>query len=148
MSGFQPYPAAGSVTTLAALAARTVGANGDAAFLGYQHRRYVALLNITASATASGDTLDVYVDVSIDGTTWLNAIHFTQQAGDGAATKRFAVLDSTNPGTSDIAVATDATAGAVRPALFGPYVRARWAMVDYGSNGNTSHTFSVTLLAA
>jgi hypothetical protein len=47
---------------------------------------------------------------------------------------------------ADIAFVTDAASGAVRPSLFGPYARARWAIVD-GGGGDTSHTFSVSLYA-
>jgi hypothetical protein len=133
----------GAAITLAASAARTTSANGTAvASLGYLSR-YIVVCNITASATEAGDTLDVYVDVSLDGSTYFNAIHFTQQAGDGAARKEFAVLDSSNPGTSVINVTTDAASGVVRPALFGPYMRARWAIATSGTS-NSSHTFSVT----
>ncbi len=130
--------------TLAASAARTMGANG-AALDGVGHfKRFIFVLNITASATDAGDTLDVYIDWSIDGgTTWLNGGHFTQQAGNGAAAKAFMVFDPSNPGTSAIAVTSDAASGAVRPGLFGTSVRARWAIADSG-NGNSSHTFSVT----
>lgn len=137
------YPPPGKLYTLAASAARTASANGSAVYVGSHRRRVVALLDIADSATAAGDTCDVYVDVSLDGSTWLNAIHFTQQAGNASDVKRFAVLDSTSPGTTDVAVATDANSGAVRPALIGPYLRARWALVDGGEDANTSHTFSV-----
>jgi len=106
-------------------------------------RRLVVLLSITASAADAGDTLDVYVDVSLDGSNWLNAIHFTQQAGNGSAAKEWAVLDPSAPGTSVVAATSDAASGAVRPSLCGPYVRARWAIVDSG-DGDQSHTFSVT----
>lgn len=134
----------GETVTLAASAARTSGANGSWVYLGGERRRIVFLLDITASATDAADTLDVYVDVSFDGTNSVgNAIHYTQQAGNGAAAKIFAVLDATNPGTSVVATTSDAAAGAVRPGLFGPYYRARWAIVDSG-DANSSHTFSVT----
>lgn len=135
--------AEGGAFTLAASAARTSGANGTAVVVG-GWRRAVVLLSVTASATDAGDTLDVYVDMlAPDGATWLNAIHFAQQAGAGAAKKEFAVLDTSNPGTASIAVTADAAAGAVRPALFGPQLRARWVIVDSG-DGNSSHTFAVT----
>jgi len=135
----------GEIVTLAASAARTVGANGTAVFVGGERRRFIFLLDITVSATDAADTLDVYVDVSFENVTWLNAIHYTQQAGNGAAIKLFAVLDPSAPGTSVINVTSDAAASVVRPALFGAYYRARWAIVDGAPGaGDQSHTFSVT----
>lgn len=133
----------GRLVTLAASAARTAGANGTPVTgLGWV-RRLIVVLDITASATDAGDTLDVFVDVSPDGgTTWLNAVHFTQQAGNGSARAEFAVLDPSNPGTSVVNVTADAAAGAVRPALFGDAIRARWEIVDSG-DADQSHTFSV-----
>jgi hypothetical protein len=133
----------GRLVTLAASAARTAGANGSAVLALGRFKRWVVVLDITASATDAADTLDVYIDVSLDGTTWLNAVHFTQQAGNGTARKEFAVLDPSNPGTSVVNVTSDATSGAVRPALYGAQMRARWAIVDAGTLGNQSHTFSV-----
>jgi len=136
----------GEVLTLAALAARTAGANGTAVYVGGERKRFIVVNNITVSATDAADTLDVYVDVSMDNITWHNAIHFTQQAGNGAARTEYAVLDPSNPGVSVINVTADAAAAAVRPALFGPYMRARWAIVDSG-DANQSHTFSVIVYA-
>jgi hypothetical protein len=136
----------GELITLAASAARTAGANGTAVFVGGERKRFVMVNPITASAAVAGDTLDVYVDFSLDGTTWYNAVHFTQQAGNGAARTEFAVLDPANPGTAVVDVTSDAAAAAVRPALFGPYMRARWAIVDAGAHGQ-SHTFSVLAYA-
>jgi len=136
----------GEVITLAALAARTAGANGTAVYVGGERKRFIVVNNITASLTDAGDTLDVYVDVSLDNVTWHNAIHFTQQAGNGAARIEYAVLDPSNPGVAVIDVTADAAAAAVRPALFGPYMRARWAIVDSG-DANQSHTFSVIVYA-
>lgn len=133
----------GTTYTLAASGARTSGANGTAQTVdGW--RRAICLLNITASAHEAGDTLDVYVDISPDaGTTWINAIHFTQQAGNGAAKKEVAILDPSNPGTSVIVVTSDAASAAVRPAVWGNQIRARWAIADSG-DADQSHTFSVT----
>lgn len=134
----------GETFTLAASAARTAGANGSWVFFGGERRRLIFLLDITASATAAGDTLNVFIDASIDGTNSIGSVaHFTEQAGDGAAAKEVAVLDASNPGTDVIVVTTDVAAATTRPALFGAYYRARWALVDAGG-ADTSHTFSVT----
>jgi len=134
----------GETFTLAASAVRTAGANGSwVPFLG-ERSRFVFVCDITASGVAAGDTLDVYIDVSFDGTNSAgNAVHFTQQAGNAAAKKEFAVLDSQTPGTSVVVATADAASGAVRPALFGAYYRTRWAIVDSGG-GTQTHTFSVT----
>ena len=136
----------GETITLAASAARTASANGTAVFIGGERRRFIVVNAITASATAAGDVADIYVDFSLDDTTYYNAIHFTQQAGDGSARTEYAVLDPSAPGAATIDVTADATTGVVRPSLFGPYIRARWALTD-GGGGDTSHTFSVIAYA-
>ncbi len=132
--------------TLAASAARVASGNGTSVFIGGERKRFIVVNAITASATAAGDTADVYVDFSLDGTTWYNAVHFTQQAGNGAARTEYAVLDPSAPGAATIDVTTDAASGVVLPSLFGPYMRARWVLVD-GGGGDTSHTFSVIAYA-
>lgn len=132
----------GELITLAASAARTASANGTAVTgLGWRNR-YIVLFDLTVADTDAGDTLDVYIDVSLDGSTWLNAVHFTQIIGTDAASKRYAVLDPSAPGTAEILVTADAAAGVVRPSLFGPQMRARWAIVDAGTD-DASFTFSV-----
>jgi hypothetical protein len=136
----------GESIVLAASAARTANGNGTGVFVGGERKRFIVVNAITASATAAGDTADIYVDFSLDGTTWYNAVHFTQQAGNGAARTEYAVLDPSDPGTSTIDVTTDAASGVVRPSLFGPYIRARWVLVD-GGGADTSHTFSVIAYA-
>jgi len=133
---------AGHLFTLAASAARTTGANGTAQGGLGGFRRFVFLLDITASATDALDVLNVYIDVSLDNSTWFNAVHFTQQDGNGAVGKQIAVLDPSTPGTGVVAVTSDATSGVVRPAVWGPYMRARWTIADTGT-ANSSHTFSV-----
>ncbi len=132
----------GKAVTLAASAARTAGANGTAVGGLGAYRRWIIVCAITASAADAADTLNVYVDVSLDGTTWYNAVHFTQQAGDGAAVTLVAVLDPANPGTAVVDITADAASGAVRPAMWGMQMRARWAIVDSGDH-DQSHTFSV-----
>ena len=137
----------GETITLFAAAARAVGAAVvSASFdLGGERRRFSIVNAITASATDAGDTLDVYVDFSLDNATWYNAIHFTQQAGNGAARTEFATLDPTNPGAVVVNITADAAAGAVRPGVFGRYIRGRYTIVD--ADANASHTFSLIAYA-
>jgi len=138
----------GEDITLAASAARgaTAGTNGTAVAIDGSRRRFIVLIEFTAKATDANDTCDVYVDVLI-GSTWINAIHFTQALGNGTdAAKEFAILDPANPGTSAINVTSDASSGAVRPAAFGSQMRARWVIVD-PTGANASFTFSVIAYA-
>lgn len=136
----------GESFTLRASAAATAvaGATGTAvSFLG-ERKRFIVLLDITNSDTDADDTLDVYVDVLISGTSWANAIHFTQQAGDGAAKKEFAVLSIATPGATVTDITSDAASGAVRPEVFGSQMRARWTVTEGAGGGAASHTFAVT----
>lgn len=128
----------GEVITLraSAVTAATAGTNGTAVYVGGERKKYIFLLNVTAAATDAGDLLDVYVDWSIDGTTYINGGHFTQCIGTGGAKKYYMVFDATDPGALVIDATSDAAAGAVRPGMFGAYVRARWVMVDADADGN------------
>lgn len=133
------YP---SVLTLAAVAEHTTAKAIEAPHVHATvsdlaaARRIGILLDVVSMGGAAGDVLDVYVDVlGPDGTTWLNAVHFPQIAGNGAAAKHFAVLDPSSPGTSTLAATSDASAGDVRPALFGSALRVRHTLVDAGAHG-------------
>jgi len=107
-------------------------------------KRAEFLLNVTATAGVAGDVLDVYVDVMApDGVTWLNAIHFTQVAGDSAAIKHYAVLDSASVAATTFNVTTDCASGVTKPYLFGPQIRGRYTLVDAGAHGQ-SVTFELT----
>lgn len=139
-------PSAQLTLLLAAARTPTAGAYGDAVDVsGYS--RILCLLSVTNADTDAGDTLDVYVDVSPDGgDTWLNAVHFTQVIGTASASKEYAVLDATTPGTSTIDATSDAAAGAVRPSLFGSLLRIRYVIVNAGA-ADASFTFGVSAYA-
>ena len=134
--------------TLLASAARvtTTGTNGAAVWIGGFWERAEIMLDVTASAHEAGDTLSVYIDVSPDGSKWLNAARFNTQAGDGAAKTEFVILCPADPGTSTILATSDCVAGASRPAAHGKYMRARWVIVNSG-DADSSHTFSVKAYA-
>lgn len=134
----------GEAVTLLASAARTAptaGTSGTAVDIS-SRRRAIVVLSVTNADTDALDTLDVYVDVSYDGVAYVNAIHFTQVIGTAAASTEYAVLDATAPGTSVVTATSDAAAGAVRPALFGQYIRTRYVLVNAVA-ADSSFTFGV-----
>jgi hypothetical protein len=135
----------GEVITLIASAARTAtaGTNGTAVTILGERKRYIFILAVTAAATDVDDTLDAYIDWSVDGTTYYNGGHFTQVLGNGGAKSEYMVFDATTPGVATVAVAADQASGAVLPSLFGAYVRLRYVIVNAGA-ANASFTFSLT----
>ena len=140
----------GQAVTILASGAKTTSASGAAVRIMDGHwmpRQVYVVLSTTAHATDAADTLDVYIDTSWDGSNWLNAIHFTQIAGNAtpAAPLEVALLNggTSSGGTSVLDPTADQSAGDVAPAHLGPFLRARWAVADSG-DANTSHTFSVT----
>src|SRR6266496_1561427 len=71
------------------------------------------LLNVTAAASAVGDTLDVYIQASSDGgTTYDDFVHFTQVLGNGGAKKFLARWQGEIAPTTALAAPGDATLAA------------------------------------
>lgn len=101
-------------------------------------------LDVTAAATDVGDTLDAYIDTSIDGgTKWNNIVHFTQVLGNGGAKTFVACIKNDNPGASAVfATTSDAAAGATRQIGFGDRIRFRTTTVDAGT-ANIGFTYSL-----
>ena len=128
-----------------ALAAQTASTTGDAVRLSKDYSEAIFVLNVTALATAVGDTLDVYIDVSPDGETWFNSTHFTQQVGNGSAAKIAAKVtkggDFADP-DAVLAITSDAAAGVVRQLGIMPYIRYRSVIVDADTD-NASFTYSL-----
>ena len=135
---------------LAASAARTADGTGTTFNIDGRRVAYNVVCEFTAKAAAVGDKCDVYVDVLIGSTKWINAIHFTQALGNGtaAATEYAVLLPGSNPATAgDVTVATaDLASGKVRSDVFGSSMRARWVVTDAGAHAQ-SFTFSVTAYA-
>lgn len=98
-------------------------------------------LDVTVAATDAVDTLDVFVQTTIDGTNWIDVAHFTQVVGNGGAKRHVMKINATEP-QATFEVATALAAGAVRNHT-GVRWRARWVIVDADVDG--SFTFSVTL---
>jgi hypothetical protein len=129
------FPAAVYVTAAAA-------ATGTPVYLGGERLRYLWVLTLTNAGDNVADTLDVFIDFSLDGTTYVNAVHFTQILGNGADALTFYASSVPTGTTTTPALTADAAVGTCRPALIGPYVRGRYALV----NGGGTHTFTFSLV--
>lgn len=134
--------------TLVASAARTATGNSGSLKSLLRHPEMVkkirAVLDVTAAATAAGDTLDVYLQTTYDGTNWQDIGHFTQVLGNGGALKH--TLEWTRDGVTPesemhVPQAAAIAAGAVLQGLkLGADTRIAWVVV----NGTAaSFTFSV-----
>jgi hypothetical protein len=98
-------------------------------------------LDVTAAANVAGDTLDVFVQTTIDGTNWVDIAHFTQVLGNGGAKRYFSKILAAAALTEFENGA--ALAAAAQRAIVGDQYRVRWAVVDGGAHGQ-SFTFSVS----
>lgn len=118
---------------------------GDAVDLGGNYKHLAVLLSLTtmAGGGGAGDTLDVYIDVSPDGgTTWINAIHFTQITGAQAAQKQLAKLTEQGvQATAPVVVTADAASGVVRDVGFFNTIRERHVAVE--GAGDINMTFNI-----
>lgn len=96
-------------------------------------------LDVTAAATDVGDTLDVYVQTTVDGTNWVDIYHFTQVLGNGSAKRYYGKL-VWDAALTEFENAT-ALAAAGGRAIVGDQYRVRYAQVD--ADSDATFTFSV-----
>lgn len=125
---------------LLASAARTTTGTGDPVTL----EGFLALvlqLEVTSAATEADDTLDVYLQTTLDdGASWVDVYHFTQVLGNGGAKKYFGKLVA-DAALTEFENGASLSAAAGR-AIFGSSYRVRWAITD-ANTANASFTFSV-----
>jgi hypothetical protein len=127
-----------AVAIQASAAKSTTGTGTAVDGLG-EWRAIVFQCDLTAAATEVGDTLDVFVQTTIDGTNWVDVVHFTQMLGNGGA-KRFYAKLMWDAALTEFENATALGAAANR-SIMGDSYRCRWAITDANANG--SFTFSV-----
>ena len=119
--------------------ARAASGTGDVFYAVDHHEALIAELDVTAAATETGDTLDVYIQTTVDGTNWVDIVHFTQVLGDGGA-KRYYTKVVRDLAMTEFETTASFSAASVRGILGNRY-RARWAITD-ASTANASFTFS------
>lgn len=105
------------------------------------------MLNVSAAATAAGDTLNVYIQASADnGTTWDDFVSFTQVLGNGGA-KKFMARWSTMGGAPTVAMAAPAiatlAAGSVQQGPHGTLWRVQSVVVSA-----TAASFTLKVMAS
>lgn len=101
-------------------------------------------LDVTAAAVGVDDTLDVYVQTLIDGTNWLDVVHFTQVLGNGGAKRYYSKICS-QLATAEFENATALGAAAVRN-FIGDAWRVYCIVVDGGAATAEKFTFTVTAI--
>lgn len=129
------------------LASQTVTASGNSRSSAVAlHGGTIAaevLLSVTAAATAAGDTLDVYVQAAVDGTSWDDVIHFTQVLGNGGAKKFLARWQAQIAPTTALAAPQDAALSAgVAQGPHGLLWSVKWVVASASS---PSFTMSVAV---
>lgn len=125
--------------TLLASGARTANGNGSAVKMPMA-QAYAFVLDQTNAASAVDDTCDVFVQTKLDGTNWVDVVHFTQTLGNGTDALRYITRISAHITTAEFENATALGAAAVRN-LIGDEWRVRYAIVT--GAGTHSFTFSV-----
>ena len=128
-----------STTVLASQTTSTTNTGTAAVKLPYPPVALAFVLDVTAAATDAVDSLDVYVQTKLDGTNWVDMVHFTQVVGNGGA-KRFIAKVSASLAEALFNNANTLATGNVRH-LLGDEYRVRWDITD--ADSNCSFTFSV-----
>ena len=130
-------------TTLLASATKIASGNSQATSVDVRDTNagIIFELDVTAAATLVGDTLDVAIQTTVDGTNWVDVVAFTQVLGNGGTKRFYAKVSATEP-QAMFADATALTAGNLRH-LIGDQWVVKWTIVN---NSAPSFTFSVTAI--
>ena len=100
----------------------------------------VFVLDVTSAATDVGDTLDVKVQTTLDGSAWIDVCYFTQVLGNGGAKRHVGKICASTAVTM-FENGTALTAGNVRHILGNQY-RVSYVVVD--ADADSAFTFTVT----
>lgn len=126
---------------LLASAARTAATGtGSAVKLPGMVNGIVFSLDVTVDESTAADKLDVYVSTMVDGTNYVDVLHFTQHDGNAGAKRYFAKLTA-GAALTEFETASALGAAAIR-ALLGDEWVVRWEITD--DSGDASFTFSVS----
>ncbi len=133
------------VETLLASAPRTANGTGNAVTLHRGLKALEFLLTLTNADKDAGDTLNIYIQESIDNSNWNDIISFVQLNGESAAQKILAKINCQVAPETELGAMADGSlaAGSVLQGPVGPYLRAKWVLVDSGDADQT-FTFGIS----
>lgn len=133
-----------SLVTLLSSTIRTASDTGGAIELHRGLKGLVFLLNVTAGASTVSDTLDCYVQDSIDGVTYDDLVHFTQVLGNSPIKKFKATVSCEVTPTIPQAVPQSlAMSAGARQGPVGQYLRGSFVVAGGTAK---SFTFSLTMV--
>lgn len=140
--GDNAQPWADDVTLVASAARTASGNSGD--LTGYAPFTSACfVLEVTAAATAAGDTLNVYVQRKLPNGDYDDIVAFTQVLGDGGAkVYRADVYSGASAGGEEAPKDGTLTAGTSADLMWGNTLRVKWVIVD-ATTDDASFTFSV-----
>lgn len=136
----QAKTAADKVTVLAATE-YSADAQSSAVKLPGFVNGFVFELDCTAAADAADDYCDVYIQTRVDGTNWVDVVHFTQLIGNGG-TKRYYAKITAGAAMTMFENATALGAAAVRDILGDD-----WRVDVDITDGAGTHTFTIAVYA-
>jgi len=100
------------------------------------------IFDLTSAASTGSDTLDVYVETTLDGTNWIEIVHFAQVTGSATT---YQMAGKIVAGLKEDLFTTSATlAASAHRDLFGSQYRAKWTITD--DSGSASFAFTVNML--
>jgi hypothetical protein len=140
------FPVKAAYDAITLLTVTTAGAvastNSTAKYLQRPPNGFIFTLDVSAAATEVGDTLDVKIQTTLDGTNFYDVCYFTQVLGNGGA-KRYVGKITASATQAMYETGTALTAGNIR-AIFGDTWRVNYVTVD--ANANSAFTFTVTAI--
>lgn len=95
----------------------------------------------TTVSTAANDTLDIYIQTTLDNSNWFDIVHFTQILGNGGA-KIYIAKILAGAAESEFAETATLAAGSVRN-IVGDQYRVKYVVVD-----GTTADFGFTVYAS
>lgn len=127
-------------------AVRTTGDSTASVNLPSDTKAILLMLDVTAAATDAGDILAVWLQGSIDGTTYYDIGRFADILGNGGAVKYIMNINRLEFVDSSIITPTNGsmTAGTVTPGPCPRQIRLKWTVTDAGTD-DASFTFSAHL---